>query len=134
ASTWPVALARSTDGGRTWAVIEAPSTQGTWTLVLSPSTYNRSALYLAGGKTILRSLDSGATWQRVAVDGEVEALSLDARNGSIVYARWSEKLWASDDAGAHWREVPTPDYTDNDDPLYGFMLAVDPEQEGRVYA
>ncbi|MBL8115614.1 MAG: hypothetical protein JNK60_22220, partial [Acidobacteria bacterium] len=106
---------KSTDGGASWI----GTTQGptyVWYLVLCPS--RPSTLYASGGTSILRSTNSGSSWEsRGALPKglnlftpAVRALAVDPEDPSLLYAgtfvntgTHDRGLYQSSDGGLTWR-------------------------------
>ncbi len=106
---------RTTDGGATWRKLGGGLPTGdVGRIGLGISRQNGKRVYAvveapsAGG--VYRTDDGGAAWARVnALDPRpmyYSSLMVDPTNDSRVYmmARW---FYRSDDAGAHWRTMPT---------------------------
>lgn len=134
-------LYRSTDGGKTWSHVLKP---GDWTGIvdIASDPKNPKILFASAweaheypwlsyfkratgpGSAIYKSVDGGATWQRLAGDGlpkeQLGRIGLAATHiakGTRVYATVdSEKapgLYRSDDGGLHWTRVNKEDaFTD----------------------
>src|SRR6185436_18771681 len=113
----------STNAGLTWKVRETwPAGTG---LIFDP--IDPRTLYRAGGGTLFKSTDAGATWNQLfgLSDVLVEALAIDPADPSILFAGTPGGLWRSEDGGETWEEVPgTP-------PV--LSLAPDPARSGRVW-
>ncbi len=110
--------ARSADGGAPAASLER---DGAWAcppghpdstrnIVLHPT--KQGSLYLNAGGRVYRSTDAGRTWTAgPPIARRVDALTVDPRNGSVLYAGTSEVLPNITDGGRTWRRsglAPTP--------------------------
>lgn len=85
---------RSTDGGRTWALV---STEPVAVLAWG----EQGPVGLAAGGSVLAAGADGSTWREVgALGGEPEAL--DAHNGRLHAAVAERGILRSDDGGASW--------------------------------
>jgi photosystem II stability/assembly factor-like uncharacterized protein len=114
---WRRGLARSTDGGVSWTVLDPLGGQCLDVKDLavdprSPSTLYGAGLLAAGGCeggtgcSVFRSLDAGETWQCAAPPTtSVEHVVIDPAEPARVYAVSLSKqgVWRSEDRGAHWR-------------------------------
>jgi len=147
---------RTTDGGATWQkVLFTGPGLGISDLAMNPK--NPQVLFAAtyrfrrtpwsysdGGPddAIYRSLDEGATWQRLSGHGLPSApvtrigLAVAPSSPNIVYAVIGSNegvLWRSDDSGDHWSLVSKNQEVDAR-PFYFSHIAVDPKDPNHVIA
>ncbi|MFB0536141.1 MAG: tetratricopeptide repeat protein [Anaerolineae bacterium] len=121
---------RTTDGGYRWNRIRAQST--VISLTLDPT--NPSTLYVATQQEILQSIDSGTTWDLVAVlkDDLPESpivLAVSECNSQIVYAGTDGGVYRSPDGGRMWEER---NKAMGSIPIYS--LVISPYNDQLVYA
>ncbi len=147
---------RTTDGGATWQkVLYVGPSIGISDLAMNPE--NPQVLFAAayrfrrtpwsysdGGPedAIYRSIDQGATWQRLSGHGLPAApvarigLAIAPSNPSVVYAVMGSNegvLWRSDDSGNHWTLVSQDQEVDSR-PFYFSHIAVDAKDPDCVLA
>ena len=87
------------------------------------------------GQGIMRSADSGETWQRVSIDQGIHSDALvrtvvsNPRQPEVVHAGTDRGLYRSEDAGQRWQLVESPlsQYC-------VWALAVDPVEPDTIYA
>ena len=149
---------RSTNGGQSWTNLGLTNTGQIGKLAIHPASPNRifaAALGRYRSRTqdrgVYRSVDSGATWQRVLflndTTGSCEVL-IDPSNQNRIYAAmWNRYrpltysiiggvnsgLWISTDAGDTWAQA-TNGFPLNDANLGRVSLAIAPSQPSIVYA
>jgi hypothetical protein len=115
---------RSTDGGRTWQLMEGCDA------VFTFSPAGERELYGASAGRIVRSDDSGATWQVVVeLPNRVSDVAVDHVRGRV-YAASRGQLYRWD--GATLEPVETP--TDQRGNRHVASVAVDPVDPAIVYA
>jgi photosystem II stability/assembly factor-like uncharacterized protein len=143
------------DGGVTWkkTLYLAPDS-GACDLAMDPK--NPNVLYTgmwefrrqpwtfsSGGPNggLYKSTDGGRTWMRIQGNGFPAGLTgriglaIAPNNPDRVYALVQSRqgvLWRSDDAGAHWTRMFSGTLIDQR-PFYFSHLAVDPDDQNRVY-
>jgi photosystem II stability/assembly factor-like uncharacterized protein len=107
-------------------------------IVLHPT--RPGALYLYAGGRVYRSTDGGRRWKSgPPIALKLDALTVDLRHGSILYAGTNDGVLKSTDAGRTWRRSglrPPPgrsrEYADVEGWVYS--IAVDPADSRNVYA
>jgi photosystem II stability/assembly factor-like uncharacterized protein len=147
---------RTTDGGVTWQkVLYVAPGMGISDLAMNPQDsqilfaaayrYRRTPWsYSDGGPedAIYRSLDQGATWQRLSGHGLPEkpvariGLAIAASSPNVVYAVMGSDegvVWRSDDSGDHW-SVVSKDQEADSRPFYFSHITVDPRNPDHVFA
>ncbi|HTV04364.1 MAG TPA: hypothetical protein VME86_03275 [Acidobacteriaceae bacterium] len=147
---------RTTDGGATWTkVLYAGPSVGISDMAMDPknpqivfaATYRFRRTpwsYSDGGPedAIYRSLDGGATWQRLSGHGLPKGpvtrigLAVAPSEANVVYAVMGSNegvLWRSDDEGEHWTLVSKNQEVDVR-PFYFSHIAVDPKNPDHVFA
>ncbi|HUI00104.1 MAG TPA: hypothetical protein VLX56_00575 [Nitrososphaerales archaeon] len=123
-------LVRSTDEGRTFAVVENVSCpESTCGLTFDPS--DPSIAWLGGGEDgLFSSHDAGGEWESVGNFSYITASRVFLAGNSVYM--YNERtsanccLYESNDSGADWREIAVPFAFDN--------FAVDPSQSSNVFA
>jgi photosystem II stability/assembly factor-like uncharacterized protein len=149
---------RSTNGGQSWTNLGLTNTGQIGKLAIHPSSPNRifaAALGRYRSRTqdrgVYRSVDSGATWQRVLflndTTGACEVL-IDPSNQNRIYAAlWNRYrpitysiiggvnsgLWISTDGGDNWTQA-TNGFPSNSATLGRVSLAIAPSQPSTIYA
>lgn len=155
-------LYKTTDGGRSWTLSKFISDRAgfvdvamdprdpdvlyaaSWERVRKPSSFKSGG----PGSGLWKSTDAGATWTEVKGNGFPETMKgritvkLAPSNPDVVYAmveadsvrgakpaQLLSGLYRSSDAGRTWRWMST----DNRRPFYFSEIAVDPDNENRVY-
>ncbi len=124
-------LYKSTDGGKTWQHMGLRDAQQIGGISVDPKNPNRVFVAALGHpyganaeRGVYRSLDGGATWQKVLYKNEnvgAVQVTLDPQNSQIVYADlWEERhgpwengawpgpgsgLYKSTDGGTTWRQL-----------------------------
>ncbi len=149
---------RSTNGGQSWTNLGLTNTGQIGKLAIHPASPNRIFAATLGryrsrtqDRGVYRSIDSGATWQRVLflndTTGACEVL-IDPSNQNRIYAAlWNRYrpltysiiggvnsgVWISTDAGDNWTQA-TNGFPSNDANLGRVSLAIAPSQPSTVYA
>jgi photosystem II stability/assembly factor-like uncharacterized protein len=127
------AAVRSADGGKTWNQGQngpRRTSYGTLVMVLS----DPSLLYLASGRGIFKSADSGETWEDIGPGPWL--MAVDQQDPRVIYGGtedWGnsgEFIWArffrSEDGGRSWPEISLH--------VPVFAAAFDPKDDQRIYA
>lgn len=148
---------KTTDGGKTWSKILFTNNQsGVGDMVMDPTNPNKiiAALYehrrtpysfTSGGpgSGLFMTLDGGETWQRLGEESGLPAgelgrigIAIARSNPDRIYAKveaTKNALYSSDDGGFHWEMInDNPRFTNNR-PFYFQELAVDPQDQNRLY-
>jgi len=102
-------LARSADGGKTWKPTGVGLGKNSLkVLLVDPGT--PTTLYAAGGTftTIFKSTDSGDNWSELTLPvggtSDLFSLSIDPKNGQVLWAATQSGLLKTSDGGATWSE------------------------------
>ncbi|HTR79472.1 MAG TPA: glycosyl hydrolase, partial [Gemmatimonadaceae bacterium] len=156
--TYGDGMYRSTDAGRTWTHLGLDDARQIARIVVDPRDANRvfvAAMGHASGpnpmRGVYRSVDGGATWQRILfADDSTGAidLAMDPTNPRILFAAlWRMRrspwgfvagagrsgLWKSTDGGDTWHEMTfNPGMPKN--PLGRIGIAISPANPQRIYA
>ena len=126
-------VARSTDGGATFSLLEGIAGQGVRALALAPSD---PSLLVAGTRDgLVRSKDAGRTWSRISpeADGEirnVDSVAIDPGDPEILYAGTWHLPWKTTDGGKTWRPTHAGMIDDSD----VMTLTLDRRSPRTVYA
>jgi len=135
--TTALALARTTDGGRTWKAKRiSPEGNAAESYCLCVHPRNASIIYVSGyyratsaSKFVIsRSTNGGESWQDIStgISAKVFDLAVDPNNPSQVYAATEWGVLRSSDAGLTWRSGSTY--------CYAYGLAIDPANTSVIYA
>ena len=108
-------VARSTDGGANWEAIPLRAPAPLVTCLAAAPDFAAGGCVLAGTfeDGIFRSTDGGASWLAVnhgLFDHSIYALALSLRfsEDGVVYAGTGSGIYASENGGSLWRDVPMP--------------------------
>src|SRR6185436_6352553 len=101
-------VARSTDGGRTVAVLPGMDGQSVRTLAVAPS--NANILVVGTMTRVFRSMDAGRSWQAIspADDGDIRYLhsvAVDPQNPDVLYIGTWHLPWKTTDGGRNWAPI-----------------------------
>ena len=128
--TYESGLFRTTNAGRTWSAVDGVAPRNVRALAFDPR--NHQTIYVgAVGARVLKSVDGGATWVgagRGLGDAEgVEALAIDPRRPSTLYAATDEGVYRTVNRGTSWRRAGL---------VYEWIsaLALDPTRPTVLYA
>ena len=146
---------RTRDGGKTWEkILYVNERTGASDLVVDPANPNKMLVNMweyrrwpwffksgGAGSGLYMTLDGGNTWtKKTKEDGLPEGelgkigLAISKSNPKIIYALIESKknaLYRSEDGGFSWNKVA--DKNIGDRPFYYADLAVDPQNENRLY-
>ncbi|HEX5229853.1 MAG TPA: hypothetical protein VFW44_19210 [Bryobacteraceae bacterium] len=123
----------SADGGATWSQPSLPA--GVYPQVLAVDPGSSNIVYLASGRGLFRSTNSGATWSATSVTGYIYGLSPDPHHSGTVFASTNDgKIYKSTDSGATWSLLSTNEAFDTTFGHSIFSVAVDPNNAGNVIA
>ena len=101
-------VARSADGGETFALLKGVSGESVRALAVAPSD---ARVIAAGTRTgVFLSRDGGVAWSRITPVGDpgllnVESLAFDPNDPNVVYAGTRHLGWKTLDGGAAWAPV-----------------------------
>ncbi|MCP5152824.1 MAG: thrombospondin type 3 repeat-containing protein [Ectothiorhodospiraceae bacterium] len=121
-------IARSTDGGVTWSVVnDTFGFSGVSSITVDPSS--PSTIYIVDGTLVRKSTDGGTTWN-AAASGlpallSLEALAIDPDAPGTLYLAGNEGLFKTTDGGASWSAITAGPWAAVPAP-YTRMVAVDP--------
>lgn len=127
-------IVRSTDGGARWTSVGRIGNPTVSSLVVDPKTptmiYAGVPVSSDRGGGVLKSTDSGVTWQTTALRQPVATLAIDPRTSTTLYAgTYGSGIFKSVDAGSTWRAA-TAGLTIS----IVKTLAVDPQRPEIIYA
>jgi photosystem II stability/assembly factor-like uncharacterized protein len=126
-------VARSNDGGRSFAVLKGIDHESVRALALAPSN---PAMIAAGTLTgVFASRDAGRSWKRITPENDpdlrnIESLAFDPTDPRILYAGTWHLAWKTRDAGATWVPVHRGMIDDSD----VMTLTVDHRDTQTIYA
>jgi photosystem II stability/assembly factor-like uncharacterized protein len=135
---WEVAgagggVARSTDGGRSFALLDGIAGESVRSLAVAPSEPTSIVAGAIGG--VFRSTDAGASWRRISPPGHrdlrnVESVAVDPANAELIYAGTWHLPWKTQDGGRSWRPAHAGILDDSDI----FSLTLDRRSARTLYA
>lgn len=151
-------IVKSTDGGKTWNLLDKDLDCDVHTIVIDPRNPQRLTIATGGGdsrkgvtsgRSIYASADGGSTWSGVAMEFWQEysvPLAMNPSNPDVLFcavansnpSRWNRPEGANSsfirslDGGAHWENVPLPDPEASKDYIEG--IAFDPTRPERMFA
>lgn len=126
-------VARSTDGGETFALLHGIQGESVRALALAPSD---PRVIAAGTLTgVFLSQDDGTTWARITPKGHpdlrnIESLAFDPRDARVIYAGTWHLTWRTDDGGSAWAPAHAGMIDDSD----VMTLTVDRRNPRGLYA
>lgn len=126
-------VARSTDGGATFSLLEGIAGQGVRALAMAPSD---PSLLVAGTRDgLLRTRDAGRTWSRISPEGDaeirnVDSVAIDPGDPDIIYAGTWHLPWKTTDGAKTWRPIHAGMIDDSD----VMTLTLDRRSPRTVYA
>ena len=121
----------SEDGGRSW---KPSGLEGEAVRALEAAPSDHLEL-VAGTRTgVFRSVDHGATWQRISPEGNpelrnVDSVAIDPRDANVIYAGTYHLPWRTKDGGKTWEPIITGIIDDSDI----MSLRLDSTNPGRLY-
>ncbi|MFM6975234.1 MAG: VPS10 domain-containing protein [Sphingobacteriaceae bacterium] len=148
---------KSTDGGETWSKILFTNTKsGVGDMVMDPSNPNKLLVNMwqmhrtsydfksgGPGSGFYMTLDGGKNWTKLdknngMPEGDLGriGIAIAASNPNRVYAMIESAknaLYRSDDGGYHWEMINNDPTFTNNRPFYFQDIAVDPQNENRLY-
>lgn len=127
-------IEKSTDGGLSWLVVAQASALNA--LEVSPAS---PQVLWAGGETVifwpyvLKSVDGGESWKKyepfAGGDNAVDAIAGHPTDPAAVYLGMEGRVMKSEDGGATWSTLTSPDPT-----IYTFGLTIRPFLPLKIYA
>ncbi|TMQ70938.1 MAG: hypothetical protein E6K80_07005 [Candidatus Eisenbacteria bacterium] len=126
-------LARSDDGGRSFALLKGVDHESVRALALAPSDPQTLAVGTLSG--VFLSTNGGRAWTRVTPQGDadlrnIESVAFDPRDARVVYVGTWHLAWKTSDGGATWSPIHRGMVDDSD----VMTLTVDPRDSQTVYA
>ena len=126
-------VARSLDGGRTFAILKGVEGESVRALALAPSDPRVLAAGTLSG--VFLSRDLGMTWARITPKGHpdlrnIESLAFDPADPNVLYAGTWHLAWKTTNAGADWAPAHRGMIDDSD----VMTLTTDPTNTQTVYA
>jgi len=115
-------IARSTDGGNHWQVLNTVT--GAIYQVTTPAPH--SPIYASGDAGIYVSLDDGKTFKLVENQASYASLTVSPQQPQVIYGKTALAVYRSDDGGRTWKLLPH---------IQGNLavLAADPSNALQVY-
>jgi photosystem II stability/assembly factor-like uncharacterized protein len=122
-------LFRTDDGGSDWIPTgPVESTDGNGHIAFDPESH---VLYFGAGEGLFRSADSGSTWERTSVTGEILALEVTTGSPAVAYASSLDGFFRSTDASLSWQPITSlpsaPTRT------LVFAIAINPVRPSEIY-
>ena len=127
----PGGFFRTTDGGVTWK--EAKELRNEAIQAMTQSTFDPNILWVGTVNGVWMSKNSGADWEKPAsttAPVNVDALTMDPRNTSTMYAGTWWRAYKTTDAGKNWRLIKNGMIDDSD----VFAVNLDPRNPEHVIA
>jgi photosystem II stability/assembly factor-like uncharacterized protein len=126
-------VARSTDRGRTFTLLDGIEGESVRALALAPSNERILAAGTLNG--VFLSRDAGRNWKRISPRDHpdlrnVESLAFDPRDPRILYAGTWHLPWKTTDAGGKWVQVHRGMIDDS----HVMTLTIDPANPGLLFA
>ncbi len=103
------AVFKSTAYGENWQMSntgleELGNTTHGMSLDINSPVSNRT-LFVTQDGDVFKSIDDGATWTEVLVNGGLKFTEVDKMNSQLIYAGGESGFWKSTDGGATWTEI-----------------------------
>ncbi|HVF46441.1 MAG TPA: YCF48-related protein [Pyrinomonadaceae bacterium] len=127
----PGGFYRSTDGGATWK--ESKELRNESIHAMTQSTHDPEILLAGTVNGVWRSTNSGADWEKISSSSmpvNIDALAMDPRNTSTIYAGTWWRAYKTTDAGKSWRLIKDGMIDDSD----VFAVTVDPRNPDHIVA
>ncbi len=110
-------VARSDDGGRTFAVLPGISGQAVRALALAPTDPETVVAGTLAG--VFRSRNRGRSWKRISTEGHselrnVNSIAVDPDTPETIYAGTWHLPWKTTDGGSTWRSIHAGMINDSD--------------------
>jgi len=126
-------IARSTDGGRSFAELEGMRGRGVRGLAVAPS--DPRILVAATLDGVYRSDDAGQSWRRISRDGaagivNAGSVAIDPADPDVIYVGTWRLPWKTRDGGRSWKRIPLGMIEDSD----VMTLTLDRRRPQTVYA
>jgi photosystem II stability/assembly factor-like uncharacterized protein len=126
-------VARSTDGGRTFTLLEG--VKGHSIRGLDVFASNPDVMVAAALDGVFRSEDGGSSWSRISPEGHpdlrnVGSVAIDRNDPRVIYAGTWHLPWRTLDGGRNWKRISAGMVTDSD----VMTLTIDLRSPSTVYA
>lgn len=148
---------KTTNGGETWEkILFTNENSGVGDMIMDPTNPNKLLVNMwehhrtpydfksgGAGSGLYLTIDGGKNWKKLDDKNGIPkgdlgrmGLAIAASDPSIVYALIESKknaLYKSEDGGLNWKNINEAEDVANNRPFYFFDIAVDPQNENRVY-
>lgn len=148
---------KTTDGGQTWEkILFTNENSGVGDMVIDPTNPNKIFVNMwehhrtpydfksgGAGSGFYLTFDGGKNWKKLSKDDGIPegdlgriGIAVAASDPNVVYALIESKknaLYKSEDGGLKWAKVNEDESVVNNRPFYFCDIAVDPQNENRIY-